>query len=495
RGSTLIGGVDLVADGSDVTFEGGSNFAFTGDAIRFTGTATATGVINVTLDPDSLDSRGVPVALIEGLGENALNKISWYDLFIDDSATGVKYLKATTGADALVIYVATEDLSSIPGVKLHEGLSPEHIAYLSGIATPEDGALKATLTDAEKLLAEAIIKTPNGSLAGTMNNLSPLSYGAMLALPQSGFISDISAISSRIEQRRYDSYTTFTWEIHDDWEFFAQAQGALAEADESSDTRTFDMNTYGAIAGMDAKIDATTVVGFSLAYDYGKADIHNGGGDIESHDVRATAFVGKLFAERFYLDAGAQAGFAMFDVKRNTLLGGVDGDTSGWHAGAFANLGMLIPLSMSEDEKTSLNLMPYVGLAYSYYGIGAFDESGSETALDTDSFGASSLRATVGASLAFVTPFLGKNTRTNLDIAYTRELMDSEVDIDYGMPALSGEKYTASAKAFAEDTFSVGPRFSYDLDRNNSIYGGYRFEFSTDSDTAHSVNLGFRSRF
>lgn len=493
-GSTLIGGVDLVAEGSNVTFEGGSNFAFTGDAIRFTGTAVATGVINVTLDPDSLDARGVPVALIEGIGENALNKISWNDLYVDDSA-GVKYLKATTGTDALVIYVATEDLSSIPGVELHEGLSSRNIAYLSEIATPEDGALKATLSDAEKLLAEAIIKTPNSSLSGAMNNLSPLSYGAMLALPQSGFISDISAISSRIEQRRYDSYTTFTWEIHDDWEFFAQAQGALAEADESSDTRTFDMNTYGAIAGMDAKVDATTVVGFSLAYDYGKADIHNSGGDIESHDVRATAFVGKLFAERFYLDAGAQAGFAMFDVKRNTLLGGVDGDTTGWHAGAFANLGMLMPLFMSEDEKTSLNLMPYIGLAYSYYGIGAFDESGAGTALDTDSFGASSLRATVGASLAFVTPFLGKNTRTNLDVAYTRELMDSEVDIDYGMPAFGGETYTASAKAFTEDSFSVGPRFSYDLDRNNSIYGGYRFEFSTDSDTAHSVNLGFRSRF
>ncbi len=503
NGSTLIGGVDLVASGSNVTFEGGSNFVFTGDAVRFTGTATANGEVRVTLDPDALDVRGVPVALIEGIGENAVNNISWYDtktrsgFVINDDTTGLKYLKATTGTDSLVIYVATEDLASIPGVELHEGLSAENVAYLSRIATPEDGVLSQDLSDAETLLAEAIIKTPNGSLAGTLANLSPLSYGAMLALPQSGFISDMSAVSSRIEQRRYDSYTMFTWEIRDDWEFFAQAQGAFSEADDgAADTRTFDMNSYGAIAGMDVKTDATTVAGFAFAYDYGKADIHNGGGDIESHDIRATAFIGKLFAERFYLDAGAQAGFAMFDVKRNTVLGGVDGDTNGWHVGAFANVGMLIPLGTSEDEKSSLSLMPYVGLAYSYYGIGAFDESGAETALDTDSFGASSLRATLGASLAWVTPCFGKTSRLNLDFAYTRELADSEVDIDYGMPGISGNtKFTASTIAFTEDTFSIGPRFSYELDRNNSIYAGYRFEFSTDSDTAHSVNLGFRSRF
>ena len=498
-GSTLVGGVDLVAEGSNVLFENGSNFKFTGDAVRFTGTGTAEGIINVTLDADALNARGVPVAIIETLGENALNKITWNNLRIDDSTTSLKYLKATEGtsSDSLVIYVATDNLSAIPGVDIHEGLSKDNLDYLSRIATPERGMLKSGLSVAEAKLAEAIIKTPNGSLAGTLSNLSPLSYGAMLALPQSGFISDMAAISARVEQRRYDSYTQFAWEIHDDWEFFAQAQGSLAQADEGkTDTRTFDMNTYGAIAGMDVKMNATTVAGFSVAYDYGKADIHNSGGDIQSHNARATAFIGKLVENQFYIDAGAQIGYAMFDVKRNTVLGGVDGSANGWHAGVFANAGMLMPLYMSEDEKTSVNLMPYFGLAYSYYGVGAFDESGAETALDTDAFGASSLRATIGASLAWVTPCFGKNSRWNLDVAYTRELMDSEVDIDYAMPGMNAsDTFTASAKAFAEDSFSIGPRFSYDLDRDNSIYAGYRFEFSTDSDTAHSVNLGFRSRF
>lgn len=506
---TLIGGVRLVGENSDVVFNPDSTFVFTGKGIEFTGTAVAYGKFDVVLDESATNERGTPIALFKYVGNgNAIGKngITFDELRIT-SADGLNYYKDASQTDP-TIYVVAPDLANA-GADLHEGTSSAFVETLNTITKTAAGDLPtvasngivlkegrySTLTAAGEL-AEAIIKTPNETLAGTLNNLSPLSYGAMLALPQSGFISDIAAISARIEQRRYDSYTQFAWEIHDDWEFFAEAQGTLAEADEGKpDTRTFDMNSYGAIAGADVKMNATTVAGFSVAYDFGDADIHANGGEIQSHDVRATAFLGKLFADRFYLDTGVQAGFAMFDVDRNTVLGGVNGDTTGWHAGAFANVGMLMPLFLSEDEKMSVNLMPYVGLAYAYYSVNAFDESGAATALDTDSFGASSLRATLGASLSMTFPWLEKTTRLNLDFAYTRELMDAEADIDYAMPGISDADYTASAKAFAEDTFSIGPRFSINLDRDNSIYAGYRFEVSTDSDTAHSVNIGFRSRF
>ena len=118
------------------------------------------------------------------------------------------------------------------------------------------------------------------------------------------------------------------------------------------------------------------------------------------------------------------------------------------------------------------------------------------TAADASPKTASRLRASIGASLALTFPCFEKAARLNLDVAYSRELLDAEADIDYAMPAVfGGEKFSAEAPAFTEDTFSIGPRFSIDLDRSSSVYAGYRFDFSTDSDTAHSVNIGFRSRF
>lgn len=514
-GATVVGGVRLVGEDTNVTFNAGSTFVFTGSAIEFTGTADVIGGrMNVVLSEDSLSVRGVPVALFRYIGTgDSGNMIEFDDLRIS-SEGGLSYFKESAMAGetgSTVIYVVAPDLANA-GVKLHEGLSSNFVRMLNAITQTQNGELQSRVTfngrdivlttgsgrtpTAAGLLAEAIIRTPNGSLAATLNNLSPLGYAAAPAMLQSGFLSDVSAISARIEQRRYDNYSSFVWETRNDWEFFVQGQGAMAESDSDTDTRTFDFNTYGAIAGADVKMSASSVAGFAVAYDFGKADLHDGGGDVESHDVRATAFFGKLFADRFYLDTGVQAGFATFDVKRDTLLGSADGDATGWHAGAFANVGMLIPLWLSEDEKTSVNLMPFVGLAYSHFGIGSFDESSAATALDTDSFDADSLRASVGASLAISFPWLGLNTRVNLDFAYTRELLDSETDIDYAMPGISGsEKFSVSAPTFAEDTFSFGPRISVDLDRNSSVYAGYRFEMSTDSDVSHSVNVGYRKRF
>lgn len=520
-GATVVGGVSLVGEETNVTFYAGSTFEFNGNAIEFTGTGQVVAVggdtklnVNITAEAE----RGIPVALFRYIGSgDSGNKIEFSNLNIS-SEEGMRYLKesalaADTGAT--VIYVVAPDLANA-GVTLHDGMSSELVKMLNAVTQTVDGELQTsveyngteialktgvlnnkTLT-AAGALAETIIKTPNGALSATLNNLSPLSYGAMLALPQSGFLNDIAAVSARIEQRRYDNYSQFIWETHNDWEYFVQAQGSFVESDEGKpDTRTFDMNTYGAIAGADVKLSATTVAGFAVAYDYGDADIHNGGGDIKSNDFRATAFFGKLFAERFYLDTGLQAGLATFDVKRRTALGSVNGDATGWHAGAFANLGVLLPLWVCEDDdKTNLCLMPYVGLAYSYYGVGSFDESGAETALDTDSFDANSLRASIGASLALTFPWLGKTTRVNLDFSYSRELLDTEADIESSMPGIfGGEKMKFEATAFAEDVFSIGPRISIDLDSSKSIYAGYRFDVSADSDMSHTVNIGFRSRF
>lgn len=497
EGGTLQGGVSLAAENSAVAFESGSTFVFTGEAIRFTGTAEKTGdaagTISVKLDADALTERGKRLSLFEDASGEGGNEITFGDLSISSEAS-LSYFKDDGNTEnGLAIYIVAPDLANA-GVSLHEGISSAFVAKLNEITLAATAVAEDT---AAYRLAETIIKTPNGSLAATLNNLSPLSYGAMLALPQSGFLSDVATISARIEQRRYDNYSSFIWETKNDWEYFVQGQGMFAEADEgATDTRTFDMNTYGVVAGADVKLDAFSVAGFAVACDYGKADIHAGGGDVEAYDFRATAFYGRLIAERFYLDTGAQMGFATYDVKRNTPLGTADGDATGLHAGAFANFGVLIPLMLSEDETVGLNLMPYVGLAYSYYNIGSFDESGADTALDTDSFDANSLRASIGASLALTFPCFEKTARLNVDVAYSRELLDAEADIDYAMPAVfGGEKFSAEAPAFTEDTFSIGPRFSIDLDRSSSVYAGYRFDFSTDSDTAHSVNIGFRSRF
>jgi len=295
---TLVGGVRLVGENANVTFNSGATFVFTGAAIEFTGTAeVASGTLNVVLDDSALSVRGVPVALFRYIGtdDSGYNGIDFDNLSIT-SSDGLLYYKDTASTDenATNIYVVAPDLANA-GVKLHKGTSSNFVRMLNAITATSSGELQTSVSfngetitlksgttlTAAGTLAEAIIKTPNGSLETTLNNLSPLGYAAMPAMLQSSFLSDIAAISSRIEQRRYDNYSSFIWETHNDWEFFVQGQGAFVSSDSGTDTRTFDFNTYGAIAGADVKLNAESILGFALAYDFGKATLHDSGGNVK----------------------------------------------------------------------------------------------------------------------------------------------------------------------------------------------------------------------
>ena len=68
-GGTLIGGVSLVGKNSDLVFNDGSTFVFTGEGIEFTGTATVYGPVDVILDESATNERGTPIALFKYVGE------------------------------------------------------------------------------------------------------------------------------------------------------------------------------------------------------------------------------------------------------------------------------------------------------------------------------------------------------------------------------------------------------------------------------------------
>ena len=82
--------------------------------------------------------------------------------------------------------------------------------------------------------------------------------------------------------------------------------------------------------------------------------------------------------------------------------------------------------------------------------------------------------------------------RLGLDVAYSRELLDDEIDVDVRS---GSDEISETAAALPEDVFSIGPTLDVALTASASIYAGYAFNAGTDSSTAHSANVGFRMRF
>ncbi len=503
-GATLNGGVSLT-HGADAELNLAGTLALNADA----GEKVSLGGGKVVLvSSANLDLGGTMTRRIAA-DESALESGARVTIFENGSVEGdARAFLATDptlsalAASNVVLFDASNGLTvqaltnpeTLSGGVNTSGLSASFVDWALGGLADELASLSAGFTDAADLsalgggndpLLNALLSGESGTARSILDRLSPKSYAAMIAMPVETFHDDARNVSARLEQRRHDS---FYQKSH--WEFFAQAQTTSAENDTATDAPTFDFDRSGVFAGADVRLDKTTTLGVALGAGTGKAKIRNGGGKIESDDYRLIVFGGKTLANLFYVNAGAQLGFASYDVKRTTDYGGASASADGWNAGVFAETGARLTLS----EANELYATPYVGLAYTHASTDSFTESGNErAAFDADSLSGDSLRARIGCAFSWSFDVAGTEARLGLDVAYSRELLDDEIDVN--VTAKDGTRISEKAKTAPTDMFSIGPTLDVALTNRMNVYAGYMFRTGTDSSTTHSANVGFRMRF
>ncbi len=493
----LAGTLVLDADaGEKVSLNGGEVVLASTAKLDLSGTSSAVpvsaSVQALTATGGSALDSGARVTIFENgrvaTGGLTFEEFLRTDSTLSDLATRYAVVYDTTGG--LSVRVLSSDTADTSIVDTH-GLSASFVGWAfekaASASLPVGIRSVSDIPSADDPLVNALLSGDAGTARAILDRLSPKSYAAMIAMPVETFHNDVRSISARLEQRRYDA----TVRRGLSWEFFAQAQMISVDNDTLKSAPTFDFDRYGVLAGADVKLDPTTLVGIALGAGTGKAKIHNGGGKIESDDYRLNVFGGKTFAERFYVNAGAQLGFASYDVKRTTDYGNANASADGWNAGAFAETGAVLTIS----DAYKLYAMPYFGLAYTHAATDSFKESGSDdAAFDADSLAGDSLRARLGCSFSWRFDVAGARWRVGFDVAYSHELLDDEIDVDVKTTD-DGSKISETAKALPKDVFSIGPSVNVDLTSSSSIYADYSFNAGTDSATAHNANVGFKMRF
>ena len=384
---------------------------------------------------------------------------------------------------------------AIEGVDYNKGISEsflEALAERAGSAKATGGVLNADNApdDQNKELLFALNSISAENLKQEVERLSPSLFASMLAMPVAAFNSDAARIHERLNQRRYDGADPLR--ETGEYEFFALAQSDFAENGNDSEAPTFDYSLYGVTAGYDWKPNYETTLGFALGYTYGDAKGHGNGGKVKMDDMRITAFASRLI-ENFYIDAGVQAGMAMFDSKRHTIAGTSSGDTDSVFAGTFITVGSIFTLSQNKKEGSGLYFSPSIGLSYFRTGIDGFSETGI-AGLKTDDAEGDSLRARIAASLQWQFPLETWNVRLGVEAAYTHDFLGEELDTD-GRFAVGSSTFSTSAGALPTDIFSFGPTVDIMVSERTSLYFGYGIEVDTDSGVSQNINAGFRHRF
>lgn len=382
------------------------------------------------------------------------------------------------------------------GADYNEGVSDSFLGALSEIASWNGANIvdvdgNTTLTGSAKDLFFALNSLPEARLADEVEKLSPISFASMLAMPVAAFNSDVARIHGRLDQRRYDGADPLR--DSGEYEFFALAQSDFAENGTAADAPNFDYNLYGVTAGFDWKPSYETTLGFALGYTYGKAKVQNGGGKINMDDMRATAFASRLFGN-CYVDAGVQAGTAMFDTRRQTVAGAVSGDTDSVFAGTFVTVGSVFSIWQDKKDGSGLYFTPSVGLSYLHTEIDGFTESGT-AGLNMEDTDGDSLRARIAAALQWAFPLDSWQVRLGVEVAYSHDFLGEELDMTGRFAAVDGSKFSTSGKALPTDIFSFGPTVDIMVSERSSLYFGYGIDVDTDSGVSQNVNAGFRHRF
>lgn len=479
-------GVVTVASG-DFNLAAGSTLlvevnALTSDKVEvLSGAAILAGKLRVTQDLTAGSAKaagGQKFTVVSATGgftgsfSNSTNGFVFLDA-ADKAATGLDRVHFDKVGNNLVM-TAVAGLSDIDGFAPHDGLGG-FIAMLDAKGAP--------------VSVQTAVDTLWGSgINSALTNLSPLGYAAEYAMAQDGEARRQSLLHDRMEQRRYDRGSPLTTEDAP-WEAFVVGGGSFVNNKAATDTPVFDYRTFGGLVGLDCKTADGLLLGAAIGYDSGKSTLKDNGGKVDMDRMAATLFMSTQLTSRWYLDVGATAGVGLYDSKRTTVAGNAEGDNVGFSGGLTAETGTVIALSKE------LHLTPYLAAVYTHHEFGSIDETGSDAALNVDSWSQDSLRAKVGTGLGWFLPTDWARLKLGLDVAYAHELLDTESKFGARFASAPGSKFDATAAALPKDSISLSPSLGLQFDESTSATLSYTYEMGLDSRSYQSVNFAIRKRF
>lgn len=323
--------------------------------------------------------------------------------------------------------------------------------------------------------------------------LSPIGYASLLEMQNgcANLVNDL--LRERLEQRRYE--TANAWDNSMSCKFYANAFGQSRDSSgNGTKSANYDINHKGVVAGVDVPLSNRALFGFGVAADIANAQVKNG--EKNQADTTMLTFSGMQMFNNTYIGLGLSAGTSWLEAKRTLDNENFSKKTNGLNA----NLSVIAGAGWILNEQAGIDFSPFVGIDIGYTYVKGFSEntpadSAQSAALKVDSFDHFSMRGKIGASLNWRA---SKNWRLGIEATFAHEFVKPELDIDAAFKqnaAIGDQKFTSTAYLMEENSFQIGPRLDYTLNRNWSLSLAYTYESDFKDVTSHSGNVGARCRF
>ncbi|MCZ6836133.1 MAG: autotransporter outer membrane beta-barrel domain-containing protein, partial [Planctomycetota bacterium] len=153
---------------------------------------------------------------------------------------------------------------------------------------------------------------------------------------------------------------------------YTQALGQFEDVDSERDRTGYSSNAYGALGGIDFRIDDEILAGLALSYLKTDADLNDDRGDVDVDTFRFGPYL-SVTRERWTFDTAFAAGFSEFESKRKmpTLSRTAEGDYDGYDLSGFAQ--GTWSLLQKDRHRVALD----GALQYTYFHYDSYEETGA----------------------------------------------------------------------------------------------------------------------
>lgn len=184
----------------------------------------------------------------------------------------------------------------------------------------------------------------------------------------------------------------------DTFSMFISGGALFGNVDRQGSSRGFDYDTYAGSLGGDFKVGESTIIGASVGYSFGEADIDNNIGTLEAGSFSVLGYVSTNWASGLYVDGALGYGYSDYDSTRRLSIGGITNTFLGSTEG-HSVLGRI--QGGFDFAASGWRYGPVGDLTIIHSNIGGFTESGGGIALNVASQDISSIQGAIGARAVY----------------------------------------------------------------------------------------------
>lgn len=274
---------------------------------------------------------------------------------------------------------------------------------------------------------------------------------------------------------------------------FLNGRIAFGGLDTTNNQAGFNLNTYGATAGMDYRVSQQLVLGGSLGYAATKSDFDAQRGNLKNYNLMLSFYGSFYTPSNYYLDWIASYASGRYDLTRNIVYTGLNTSTEGSSDGRQYD----VSVNIGDDiNRGAMLLSPYMRLESINTRVNSFTEhGGSGWALTYEDQSIQSTTTSLGGRVSWSLSRSWGVLTPGISADWEHQYQNNARQITVRFAADPSVPFTIKTDSPSRNYANLGASLAATFPGSKAVFISYETVLGQEHVSFSSVNFGARMEF